>query len=464
MPQTVIDLGQKIKAKYPGQYDDLTDEQVGRQVKVKFPGAYDDFADVTAPQSRGATGSWAGPGPGVAAPGGATGTLMGIDPFGQANAAAAIVKGIGSTGFGIKQIADRVLGRAPQPKPAILQPSNPHQETVMKAEQAAEFMVPGMFTAKLGKMGTLARAGTEAVSAGAVAGLQTGGDPVAVRNAAVIAGIIPIAAKPVSWIGTKMGTKIQDSVLRATDADLERGFDIKNVFKHDVGGSAHAVADKSAVKIAELAKSLRAELNRTPQTSQIDVLTLLDDVEKELNRNAAQQFGRDSAIRGALDKLTESLSRISPSGKVNIIEAQEMKRSIGLMGSWTYGQQDEKSKALELVATKLYPRLREAIEKTAVNGAAVKAINKQLGELIPIEQVAIKRIPVADRQNLLSLTDIVTLVGGTISPANLWIFMLNQASKRGAVGAGLVKAGSQTTGRTVAPIAAGAVTANRPRQ
>lgn len=49
MPDTIIDLGKKVKAKYPGQYDDLPDAEVGRRVKAKFPGQYDDFADVQAP-------------------------------------------------------------------------------------------------------------------------------------------------------------------------------------------------------------------------------------------------------------------------------------------------------------------------------------------------------------------------------------------------------------------------------
>lgn len=43
---TIVDLGQKVKAKYPGQYDDLPDDQVGMKVKAKYPGQYDDFTDV----------------------------------------------------------------------------------------------------------------------------------------------------------------------------------------------------------------------------------------------------------------------------------------------------------------------------------------------------------------------------------------------------------------------------------
>lgn len=57
MPETVTDLGKKVKAKYPGQYDDLSDIEVGQKVKSKYPKDYGDFADV----SHGATGSFPTP-------------------------------------------------------------------------------------------------------------------------------------------------------------------------------------------------------------------------------------------------------------------------------------------------------------------------------------------------------------------------------------------------------------------
>jgi len=43
---TILDLAQKVKAKYPGQYDDLPDALLGAKIKAKFPGQYDDFADI----------------------------------------------------------------------------------------------------------------------------------------------------------------------------------------------------------------------------------------------------------------------------------------------------------------------------------------------------------------------------------------------------------------------------------
>jgi len=51
-PGTVADLGKKVKAKYPGEYDSLPDDEVGRRVKAKYPGSYDDFVEVEiAPQT-----------------------------------------------------------------------------------------------------------------------------------------------------------------------------------------------------------------------------------------------------------------------------------------------------------------------------------------------------------------------------------------------------------------------------
>src|SRR5262245_13953197 len=41
----VKELGRRTKLKYPGQYDDLSDEDLGRKVKARFPDAYSDFVD-----------------------------------------------------------------------------------------------------------------------------------------------------------------------------------------------------------------------------------------------------------------------------------------------------------------------------------------------------------------------------------------------------------------------------------
>ena len=46
----IRELGRRVKAKYPGDYDDLTDEDLGRRVKAKYPGRFDDYTDTPAAQ------------------------------------------------------------------------------------------------------------------------------------------------------------------------------------------------------------------------------------------------------------------------------------------------------------------------------------------------------------------------------------------------------------------------------
>lgn len=49
----VRELGRKVKAKYPGVYNDLDDADLGRRVKAKYPGAYDDFTDAAPAEAPG---------------------------------------------------------------------------------------------------------------------------------------------------------------------------------------------------------------------------------------------------------------------------------------------------------------------------------------------------------------------------------------------------------------------------
>lgn len=42
---TIEDLGKKVKAKFPGQYDDMADADLGKKVKAKYPDAYKDFTE-----------------------------------------------------------------------------------------------------------------------------------------------------------------------------------------------------------------------------------------------------------------------------------------------------------------------------------------------------------------------------------------------------------------------------------
>lgn len=379
-----------------------------------------------------------------------------------------LLKGAGKSVMGTGLGVSKLLGAVP-PDTTMeqigMEPQNTMQSAGKTAGDIGQFLIPGAVASKVPRLAqigsrVLGRAAIEGVGAGAVATMQTG-DTNEGLKALLIGGTIPIAIPAVGKVVAATGRKIQESVLRSSASDRAAGFNIMNVFKHKVGGSPQDVANKSAAKITKLAKELQGELASTPN-AEIDVLGLLADAQQEMVKNASSQFGRNAPTQTAFNKLLDELNLVTQTGKVNIADAQAMKRSLGLLGSWIEGSRDPEAKGMQIVANAMYTKLRTAIENTALNGARVKAINRELGELIPIEHVAVKRIPVTERQNLASLTDVIALVNVTHSPANFYIFLLNKLSKSGKVGSGMVTAGTSATGKIAAPVAAGIATERKP--
>src|SRR5207247_2241037 len=104
--------------------------------------------------------------------------------------------------------------------------------------------------------------------------------------------------------------------------------------------------------------------------------------------------GSMEAVQNAITKLEGEAQSLG--GHVSVDEAQTLKRAVGVKGAWAYGKSDADS-ALETVANVYTKRLREAIENATPN-TAVKTINDQLGELMPVERAIIRRMPVKARQ------------------------------------------------------------------
>jgi hypothetical protein len=176
---TVEDLGKKVKAKYPGQYDDLPDVAVGQKVKAKFKGSYDDFTDV-APKQQDVF---------EKAVNYQTGNALVDTPLGVLQGMA---KGAASTGVGIGALYRKATGQSPLPADtfaADTTPSGPGQGTGKFIEQTAEFVAPAGLVGKATKgLGLLARAGGQAAVGAGVSAAQTGGDPASIAIGGALGG------------------------------------------------------------------------------------------------------------------------------------------------------------------------------------------------------------------------------------------------------------------------------------
>jgi len=125
-----------------------------------------------------------------------------------------------------------------------------------------------------------------------------------------------------------------------------------------------------------------------------------------------------------------------------------IKRGAGTKGAWAFGQIDRDIAALEEVYTKFYLFLREEIIKSAgKQGGEFASLSREISELIPIANAALRRLPVEQRNNIISLTDSVGLFAAIFDPRALALIGANALSRSGQFGAFLVKVGERARQR-----------------
>lgn len=196
-------LAQRVRAKFPGVYDDLSDADLESKVKAKFPGVYDDL-----PTSQ------AGP---SASPAAQTHTEQPHSVIGDL--AIGVTQGIGNTlvGMGemvhkipgVSQAVDALYGTPGLSKQAFqtaregVKPQNTTQAIGQGVEQIGEFFLPTGATGKVAKAAEVAKAGLLGTA-------QTGSTGQGAASAAIQA-----AAGPVSSVLARGAVALKDSAERS---------------------------------------------------------------------------------------------------------------------------------------------------------------------------------------------------------------------------------------------------------
>jgi len=233
-----------------------------------------------------------------------------------------------------------------------------------------------------------------------------------------------------------LGAKIQMAtikpgkpILKNVNAPKGQEFQVfkENVFKHGLEGSLDQGLEKSGQKITDLSGQLQGLLKETD--AKIDIADLLANVESNISKSPEKNLFTTKESKKVLDDFFDRILEFNPSGQADLLSAQQLKRTVGTRGAWLNGSKEEGADAAEAVYNLLYTEFKEAIEKAAPEG--VREINKQLSEILPIEQAIISRIPVAQRQDVFSLTDIVSLAAG---PKGIGLAALNKLSKSPVAG------------------------------
>lgn len=385
-------------------------------------------------------------------------------------------KGLASTALGASQLINRgtaAIGLSKEVKPEVWDAArsefttahNTAQSIGKGAEQIAEFFVPGGAVAKTaalaGKLpkGAAAakffsRVGGEALSSAAVHTAQTGstdGAKAVGTSAAVMSGAVaPVASKALKMLGQR----VELALIKASARDVQNGFKVGNVYKHQLGGSLETTLKKSDEKLRDLGQQLRTELGSHPNV-RVDVHQAITDAATELKGKSAKTWGQNVAIDKAFDRLLQDPDYLRKTqgalvnGVTDLLTANELKQGLGELAAFKYGMRDPDADAMERVANAVYSKLRVAIEKAAPNPGRLKEINAAMGEIIPVRQAVLRRLPVEDRQNPVSLLDALGLATG-----KWWVGLLNRGLRSGQAADVMVRAGNKVTGNIAAPATA----------
>ena len=418
----IEDFGKQIKTKYP-QYADIPDAELGQKMLAKYP-EYSDLIDAevqqTAPkrdllQKTGDVVNAIFPGKQV---GQAIGTLAG----------AGIAK--------LKGNYDQYDTSAPAPIQV-------GADVARGALTVAGAKLPVGKTL-LGKTAQFATLGGASAGAGSVAERKNTKEILqSTKKGAIVGGVtglaFGVAEKGLSGLSRLLratGNKIQTTVIRPTQADIKDGFSITTVNKYKLGGSLKQTFEKTDKTIDALSKQLNQKLQTS--NASLDLNKVYENTAKRLFGNKLESFGSNTQMEGAIERLRNEIVAVSgKNGLVSIPEAQLVKRASGHFGAWSFGVPTPEATANQKVYNTFYNELKTAIEKGSPEG--VRAINQEISKLIPVMNALIRRIPVAERNNALSLTDIITMSAAVLDPRALSLSLINFASKRGEVGALLSK-------------------------
>ena len=393
------------------------------------------------------------------------------DAFGKAmDVGTGAVKEVGSTAYDIIRKVPLWRDLLPSEKPDFLKPEGTAQKLGAAGAIAAEYAVPAAAVGGLPAIAgapALGRVGVQTLVTGAVSKLRNESNPEVLRDMLIVGGLSG-AGELLNKAAIPLGERIEQALVKPLQRELgqvkappeEAGKTmIQNLYKWDLGGTLPQSYQKATARLNDLGQQLRATLAKNPAAT-VDLHQVLTEAATDLSKGNVKTFGMNKEIATQLAKMGEEIELLGSKGTVNLADANEIKQAIGLMGSWTNLQRTADSTAMETVANTLYSKLRVAIEKGAgAAGSEIQGLNQAMSEIIPIRNAVLRRLPVAERREILSLKEAFALAHGNLP--GLALAASDRAMRSGTVANALVQYGQRGVfPRWVGPGTAGTLTAS----
>lgn len=437
---SIIDLGQKVKLKYPGMYDDLSDQDVGVRVKTKYPTEYADFSDVSdqtvvqqpqrlsfLQQVQRPLGVIAGAEKGFVQE--ALGTGFGAGKFAESALRGTVGRGVEA--FTGRPQPQRIFGQRPE----AITPKTTPEKVGAFAEQIAEFVAPSTKIAKLEKgLPLLYRMALEASFLGGQTALHEGEINKNVKDSIILGGAFPLAGATLKTakqiVGPRLvtarqnlGGRVINSLVKPLLKDFSYGKNPGRGVAQEgiVASSLDDLAGKISQRRAKVGQALDELLEKVPTQPR---LNLLDDTLKPLDdaMNVAAR-NNNSALLNRLAEtkraITENLVRQStPEGEriisqgqrnlsdLTLQEARKINTEIGDLTKWTGNLSDDNTanKALKQVYGNIKGKMESTVARVDKRLAErfIK-LKERYGDLTSAEIATKYRDKLVQRQDLISL-------------------------------------------------------------
>ena len=262
--------------------------------------------------------------------------------------------------------------------------------------------------------------------------------------------VLEAASKPKQTLGknlTSFGEKIQTSVIKPQITDIKNGFKIENVTKHDLGGNLGDALVKTQSKLKSYNSQLKKIIKKFGDTPTINLSESLEQLKNSTSGAGLKNLGSTNATKKAIAEIESELDSIVPDWRTRQLtfqEAIDAKRASGLYASFIHDPLRNGAGAEEKVWNNLYRILQKETEKKAPK--QFQEVNRALSEIIPVEQALIRRIPVAERNNVLSLPDTISFtIGSAIDPRAFGVTLFNRLLRSGKFANFLSQAGKKMT-------------------
>jgi len=361
---------------------------------------------------------------------------------------------------------------------ALTTPSNTTQKIGYGAEKLGEFFIPGMAADKLAKaaiatdaallagktplaaakiasgISTATKVGTEALGAGLVSSVQTGGDVDEAKNAAIFSGLAtlaaPVVTKVATWLNKNVAPRIINSLVKPSNKEFEFGKDAgKAILDEKISApTAGSFLTKITDKKKEIWQMISSKLEGvsdiidvTPAVNKID--DLIVDANTAGERELAGKY-RDikEGITGIFDPKTGL--KIGEQDLTNLTakEAQELKTKIGDAVQWYNTAFEGQTNQARVT---VYRAINDIIDSIV---PGTKALNMRYANMLTAQTALMRRINNIERSNLGGL--LANMAGGATTLAGYaggGIGLDDIA--RGIAAWGIAKFAGSTAGRTM---------------